>query len=633
MSLNRLLGNEPPDPDDTQTTSREMASNRLIIAGKKSDLTDELMKLPPRRSEDSIQIDWLPVNRFDDQFVNTITELHTVDVLDVVVVNACAPDRITGERELRAIYSNIRASMQEMASRGVARVGCRWWMCVELDSTAPNVVNMWQNAGRLVFRHAAESRQLAGTLVLLGHNATSAVALRHVLDNEELTTKRVLDFVSNTSQSSEIDRHKYSVSFNLPDEKTSLVSEIEMVRGSLSDLNSELRETHEDVATSHAALVWTRDQLERAGLDVALQTHELFAVETEIAAHRGQIAIMTDQADALRREIEYLLTHHSLLTESLNNERTALQAVREETSIQLARNEQVQSSLTRAEIDASQQRAIAEEAIRVTDAAQSRLNETVTAITNTRNLLNELMNEVESRRDEIARLDQRRAEKAVEATEFENSLTSRLLSLEQEIATSQELRHNVTLMLEKAQAERSAVRSEMEQLTGSTAGSQLEASRIARDYLAIELDNLQSETVAAKTRIEELNSEYNAMKTFIEDVQHRRGDLDRAVSMLEAQVADLTVRRATAQGEVDALSETASQYESQRNELMRIQQQISVRQHELEAFRANIDIEVSERVAARIHAILSLRPRARRKAIEEALADRDTRPSSSPTAD
>jgi chromosome segregation ATPase len=619
MSLNRLLGHNDPDPEYDQTTEIATAANRLIIAGNKSILMDELMKLSPERSEDSIYVNWLPANGIDEHMIDTIAGLRTVNVLDIVVVNSCAPDQIAGERELRKIYSNIRASMQAITSRGAARMGCRWWMCVELDGTAPGVINMWQNAGRLVFRHAAESRQLVGTLVLLGDSNKGASALRDVLDGEHLTSKRVLDFVSNTSPSSELERNIHSTSFNIPEEKNLLVSEMEMVRGSLSDLSSELREAHEDIATSHTALASTREQLERAGLEVAVQTHELFAVETEIAAHRGQIAIMNDQADAIRREIEYLLAHHSSLTENLNSERSALQALREETSIQLTRNEQMQSSLTRAEIDASQQRAIADEAIRTADAAQARLNETVTAITNTRKILAELMNEIENRKEEITRLDQRRTDKASEAAEFEQSLTSRLLLLEQEVSTTQQLRHDVTLMLEKAQAERSAVRSEMESITGSNADSQLEANRISRDYLAIELSHLQSEKTAATTRTDELNLEFHEMKMFIEDVRLRRAELEQEISKLETHVADLLNKQATTQDAVNSLSKTATMYETQREELRRIQRKIDVRQIELEDLRADIDFEVSEQVNQRIADMLALRPRARNKVMKAAL--------------
>ena len=629
MSLNRLLGHNVPDPEFDQTTELATAANRLIIAGSKSNLMDELMKLSPNRSEDSIYVNWLPANGIDEHMIDTIAGLRTVDVLDIVVVNSCAPDTITGERELRAVYSNIRASMQAVSARGAARVACRWWMCVELNEAAPNVVNMWQNAGRLVFRHAAESQQLVGTMVLLGNSGKGAASLRDVLDNEQLPAKRVLDFVSSATHSSELDRNMLSPSFNLPEEKRLLVSEMEMVRGSLSDLNSELRETHEDVAASNTALATTRDQLERAGLDVAVQTHELFAIETEISAHRGQIAIMIDQADALRREIEYLLTHHSSLTENLNAERAALQTLREETAIQITRNEQMQSSLTRAEIDASQQRAIAAEAIRSADAAQLRLNETVTAITNTRKMLAELMNEVENRKEELALLDQRRTDKAAEAAEFEKTLTARLLLLEQEIATTQALRHDVTLMLEKAQAERSAVRSEMEQLTGTAADSQLEASRIARDYLAIELDHLQSEKTVASTRNDELNLEFHEMKIFIEDVSLRRADLQMEISQLEEQVAELQIKQTGAQEAVNSLSKTADVYEAQREELRRIQRKIDARQIELEDLRADIDFEVSEQVAQRLVDILALRPRARKKAMQAALINPRSLPNSS----
>jgi chromosome segregation ATPase len=492
-------------------------------------------------------------------------------------------------------------------------------MCVELDNAALNVINMWQSAGRLVFRHAAESQQLVGTMVLLGNKVKGASALREVLDDEHMPAKRVLDFVSNNPYSFNLERNIDTSTFNLPEEKRLLVSEMEMVRGSLFDLNSELRETHEVVTSSNSELATTRAQLERVGLDVAVQTHELFTIETEISAHRGQIAIMVDQADALRREIEYLLTHHSSLTENLNFERASLQTLREEAAMQIARNEQMQSSLTRAEIDVARQRAIAAEANHSADNAQYQLKNTVIAIAKSRKLLAEVMNQIEDRNEEILDLDRRRTEKASEVAEFEKSLASRLLVLEQEIATTQTLRHDVTLMLEKAQAELAVVRSEMEQLTGDTSHKQLEVSRITRDYLAIELDHLESQKASATTRIRELDSQFHEMKDFVNDINNRRAELEVDISKLEKHVAELENKRSTTQNAVNSLERTADTYETQIEELRLFQHNIDLRQIELEELRADIDFEVSERVAQRLRDILALRPRARRKAIKATL--------------
>ena len=619
MSLNHLLGHNLPSSGFKQTTKTSNAANRLIIVGSKSNLMDELMKLVPNRSEDSLQINWMPANGIDERKIDTIARLRAVDLLDIVVVGSCTPDRITGERELRAIFSDIRTSMKAISSREVARVTCRWWMCVELADAAPNVISMWQNAGRLVFRHAAESRQLVGTLVLLGDSVKGAAALREVLDGEHTPAKRVLDFVSNDSQSFVPERSMYTPTSNLPEERGLLVSEMEMVRDSLFDLNSDLRETHEVVTLSNSELATTRDELQRVGLDVAVQAHELFTIETEIFAHRGQVAIMADQADSLRREIDYLHTHHSSLAENLNSERASLQTIREETAMQIARNEQIQSSLTRAEVDASRQRVIAAEANRSADKAQSRLKKTMTAIARSRRLLAEVINEIENRKEEILNLDRRRAEKAAEVAEFEKTLASRLLLLEQEVATTQTLRHDVILMLEKAQAERAAVQSEMAQLTGDTFNPQLEISRITRDYLAIELARLEAQKVAATTRIEELGSQFREMNDFVDDVNSRRTELELDVSSLEKHVSDLENKRTNVQNSVDSLRETAELYETQIDELRLTQHKIDVQQVELEEHRANIELEVAERVNQRLLDILALRPRARRRAIEAAL--------------
>ena len=372
MSLNRLLGHKENDPDATKELPRSV--NRLVIAGNNSLFMNELIKIEPSRAEDSLFITWAPNFDSSENLISKMSSMPEVKNLDIVIANSCEPDMVRSERELRVIFSDLRSTMQEISDSSVASRAFRWWMCIEVDGLAPHVIDTWLSAGRLVFRHAAESAKLVGTLVLVGNPANSAVELRNLLDDTEVPEMRVIDFARTTSNAVSPVAHPshrgVSISpYDLPSEQNFLLAEMDLTRDALNDLGTELRDKKQDLIASQSELTSKKNEVEQASLQIAVQSHELFAVETDIVAQRGHVAIMADQSNALRREIEYLLTHHASLTENLISERAALNALREEVAIQLARAEQLQSALTRSEVDAAQQRIIADEAIRQAEAA------------------------------------------------------------------------------------------------------------------------------------------------------------------------------------------------------------------------------------------------------------------------
>ena len=347
---------------------------------------------------------------------------------------------------------------------------------------------------------------------------------------------------------------------------------------------------------------------------------------------------MADQSDALRREIEYLLAHHASLTENLAGERAALNAVREEVSIQLARAEQLQSALTRSEVDAAQQRMIAAEAIRQAEAATARLNESTSAITTTRQILAQVVNEVEDRKLEIRELDTRRAEKSAEAAEFEVNLTSRLLLLESEVAATQKIRHDATLSLENIQAERSAVLSELGNLTGSDNDPQIEALRISRDYLETELLHLEQSKTAIQIDTAEIQEKYEEMVEFIAKIDSQKNALEASLELLvskiemltvehdqlEANIFELQEKKHDAEQLMKTLDESLVAHRSHREELKRLDRKLDERQAALDTLSANIENEVSERVITRLNQLFSMPSRSRKKAMQLALTEIDS---------
>ncbi len=640
MSLNRLLGHKENDPDATKELPRSL--NRLVVAGNNSLFMNELMKIEPSRAEDSLFITWAPNFDSNENLISKISSMPEVKTLDIVIANSCEPDLVRSERELRVIFSDLRSTMQEISDSSVASRAFRWWMCVEVDGLAPHVIDTWLSAGRLVFRHAAESAKLVGTLVLVGNPANSAAELRNLLDDTEVPEMRVIDFARTPSNAvspvAHPSRRGVSISpYDLPSEQNFLLAEMDLTRDALNDLGTELRDKKQDLIASQSELTSKKNEVEQASLQIAVQSHELFAVETDIVAQRGHVAIMADQSDALRREIEYLLAHHASLTENLTSERAALNALREEVAIQLARAEQLQSALTRSEVDAAQQRIIADEAIRQAEAATVRLNESTTAITTTRQILAQVVNEVENRKLGIKQLDTRRAEKAAEAAEFEENLTTRLLILEEEVAATQKMRHEATLSLEKVQAERGAVLSELGNLIGSDNDSQLEALRISRDYLQTELQELESSKNAIRLDVEGIQDKYAEMLEFIATTESQKGALEATLEtlaskieestvqhdQLEANIFELQEKKHDAEQLMRTLDESLITHRSHRDELKRLDRRLDERQVALDDFAANIDNEVSERVTTRLNQLFAMPSRSRKKAMKLALADMD----------
>ena len=641
MSLNRLLGNKENDPDATKELQR--SSNRLVIAGNNSSFTDELIKIEPSRVEDSLVINWTTDFNSTENLIARITSMPEVKTLDIVIVNSCEPDLVRSERELRVVFSELRSTMQEIADSSIASSNFRWWMCIEVDNLAPHVIDTWRSAGRLVFRHAAETSKFAGTLVLIGNPAKSAIEFRNLLDNPDTPTVRVIDLARSSSSAISSISHSghrgNSLSpFDLPSEQNVLLAEIDLTRGALNELGTELRDKKQDLLDSQSELTLKKNEIEQASLQVAVHSHELFAVETDIVSHRGHVAIMVDQSDALRREIEYLLAHHASLTENLINERAALSSLREEVAVQLSRAEQLQSALTRSEVDASQQRILADEAIRQAEAATVRINETTSAITTTRQILAQVTNEVENRKLEIKQLDIRRAEKAAEVAEFEKSLTARLLLLEDEVAATQKIRHDATQSLERVQAERSAVLSELGNLTGSDNDPRIEALRISRDYLETELQLTESTKHSIQSDIAGIQVKYDEMLEFVATTETQKRSLELSIESLVSKIEELTVEHALLEANIielqekkyeaekiiRALDESQVAHRSHRDELKRLDRKLDERQVALDIFSTNIEQEVAERVTTRLNQLFAMSGRSRKKAMKLALADTDS---------
>ena len=394
-----------------------------------------------------------------------------------------------------------------------------------------------------------------------------------------------------------------------------------MAKDSLTDLADELRQSQQNLLTSNASLVSKREDVEKIGLEMAVQSHELFAVETDLTTQRGNVAVMSDQADSLRREIEYLMKHHASLTETLVNERASLQVIRDEMTIQIARAEQIQSALTRAEIDASHQRTLSDEAIRLAEAAHARLNEIVAETTNSQQILNEVKNEVTNRKQDLIRLDIQRAEKAKETAEYEETLTARSLVLRRELETMQQMQLEVLATLERARAERTVIHAELAKLADLGKDPQVEILRISRDFLTVELAEIEGAKARVSKETDLIRSTIDESRELAEEFEQRRAAAQQQFYQVRSKVIEIQEKELDAQLALNILEDKISSFQKERDELIRFEHELAERAQELDQVQSNFESEVAKRIAAHLDELSAMGSRARNKAMRQSIGN------------
>lgn len=315
------------------------------------------------------------------------------------------------------------------------------------------------------------------------------------------------------------------------------------------------------------------------------------------------------------------MKHHASLTETLVNERASLQVVRDEMTLQVARAEQIQSALTRAEIDASHQRSLSDEAIRLAEVAHARLNEIIAETTNSQQILNEVKSEVANRRQELIRLDIQRADKAKETAEYEETLTARSLVLQRELETMQQMQREVLATLERARAERSLIHSELAALADTGKDPQVEILRISRDFLTVELAEIEGAKARVSKETDLIRSTIDESRELAEEFEQRRAAAQQQFDQVRAKVIEIQEKELDAQLALNSLEDKISVFQKERDELVRFESELQQREQELDQVQRNFENEVANRIAAHNHELAALSSRARKKAIKRAIDD------------
>ncbi|CAB4887774.1 unannotated protein [freshwater metagenome] len=423
---------------------------------------------------------------------------------------------------------------------------------------------------------------------------------------------------------------------DLAREHDALCAELEIAHTALASLAGELRDARDGLVATKASLSTSNAKQQRVELDIDGRQREAAALQADVVARSTQVASLADQADALRREIDYLNAHRKTVSNDLSVERATLTTTRDEVMTQLAKAEQLRSAATRSEIDASLHRIAADESLRVAEAARTQHAETVTAISTSRAMLTALASQAEAQTAEITRLGRQRSEAAIELGLFEDSLRARVVPLEAQIEELHRQHHETLEGLRWATAERTAVQEQLDHLIGTEDEVRLQGARIARDHLAGEISSLTVDRDDAERQRDAARVELRQLRASAEEILLRRMELGVVCDQLTASAAELHVQVADKDAQLQGLVNTIQAVRRECDELaarrqaadaalataheqfVTVCEQAAHEQKRAARRWESIDREVAKRVADELEELRTMsrwrRPRARRAA-------------------
>jgi myosin heavy subunit len=200
-------------------------------------------------------------------------------------------------------------------------------------------------------------------------------------------------------------------------------------------------------------------------------------------------------------------------------------------------------------------------------------------------------------------------------------LTARSAVLQGELESMQQMQREVLATLERARAERSLIHAELAALADTGKDPQIEILRISRDFLTVELAEIEG----AKARILKetglINSRIEESRELAAEFEMSRAKAQQQFDQVRAKVIEIQEKELDAQLALNSLEDKVSVFQKQRDELLRFERELQQREQELDQIQTNFENEVANRIAAHNQELAALSSRARKKAIKRALDD------------
>ncbi len=553
------------------------------------------------------------------------------EAVDVIIAVPAISWASQAGPEISRLMSTTAEMSASIMQRRITSRRIRWWLCVDLQFASETILTAVRVAGVSALRQMDPTPGLVGTLVLMGEPDASGEALQRFVADPQWAGSCLIDLTGEVNADGQVTANVVAVAprngehstrnhptrhhDDLESSRGNLHAELEMVHGTLAHLNGQLRTVKGEFLSQCDQLNEVRQEYSATGQELVSYRNEIVTMKSELSIRQSQVAVLADQVSALQRELEYLEVHRATLTKDLKTERSAVRAAQDEVSLQLSAAEQMRSAAHRAEIEHSMHRAATEELDAQAAAAEQSLERTRNAFVIAQESLTALEAIVAERGHEIDRLEQQRSRMKSEVERFEHAMVARLEPLKKELSELHDRHEEALTNLNAVIAERQALIATQDALVTAEEASEFSEARLIRDHLHRDSLMMRAAHDQAEAELNDVLAELAAVREQTDHEETRWAQLHAdglaRSQELEARYEELAEKNRELQAQ-NLLAENL--LESAHTELDAVTEVTAAEHSRLDERLKQIELEISRKLEARWHELVSL-PRSERKRI------------------
>jgi chromosome segregation ATPase len=191
--------------------------------------------------------------------------------------------------------------------------------------------------------------------------------------------------------------------------------------------------------------------------------------------------------------------------------------------------------------------------------------------------------------------------------------------LQRELETMQQMQREVVATLESARAERTVIHAELAKLADSGNDPQVEILRISRDFLTVELAQIEGAKARTVKETDLIRSTIEESRELAAEFEQRRAAAQQQFDQIRAKVIEIQEKEIDAQLALNTLEDKISVFQKERDELDRYKHELAQRAKEIDEAQNNFESEVAKRISAHLDELSAMSSRARKKAIKQAV--------------
>ena len=148
---------------------------------------------------------------------------------------------------------------------------------------------------------------------------------------------------------------------------------------------------------------------------------------------------------------------------------------------------------------------------------------------------------------------------------------------------------------------------------------QVEILRISRDFLTVELAEIEGAKVRTANETEAIRSTIEESMQSAAEFEQRRAAAQQQFEQIRAKVIEIQEKEIDAQLALNGLEDKISAFQKERVELVRFEEELTERAKELDRTQSDFESEVAKRISAHLDELSAMGSRARKKAMRQAI--------------